>query len=240
MSLEENLCFILVEPQMGENIGAVARVISNFGFTKLRLVSPRDGWPNIKANELAAHGRFVLEQAEIFDSFNKAISDINFLVATSAQRRDMEKESCDPHALAIKLTGKLLNESKVGILLGRERSGLTNEEIIAADMLCSINTSKINSSLNIAQAASIIAYELSITYDKAVINKINQEPLLAPKAEMELFFQHLKQELDKKNFFKTKEKEQKMFQNIRNTFIKAKMTEQEVRTFRGIIKTLVQ
>lgn len=236
--LEDNLYFILVEPQMGENIGSVARVISNFGFTKLRIVSPRDGWPNIKAIELAAHGKFVVEQAQIFNTFQDAVSDINYLIATSAQIRDMQKEVCDPKNLTNIVSNNVYRGDKIGVLLGRERSGLTNEEIVLADILCSIKTSEINSSLNLAQAACILAYELSESIGSSVTTT---EPQLsvASKAELECFFNHLKDVLDKKDFFKAKEKEQKMFQNIRNIFIKAKMTEQEVRTMRGIIKSLV-
>ncbi|KIE05969.1 RNA methyltransferase [Candidatus Jidaibacter acanthamoeba] len=234
----DNIYFILVEPQMGENIGAVARVISNFGFTKLRIVSPRDGWPNVKARELAAHGKFIIESAEVFNNLNEAIEDLNFIVATSAQKRDMQKEVCKSEDLPIMVGNNIArNGGKVGILLGRERSGLTNEEVVCADIFCSIETSAINSSLNIAQAACVIAYELSIP----LLNEIktsSEVQGLANKAELEYFFRHLKQELDKKDFFKAKEKEQRMFQNIRNTFIKAKMTEQEVRTMRGIIKAL--
>jgi tRNA/rRNA methyltransferase len=235
MSLAENVYFILVEPQMGENIGAVARVISNFGFHKLRIVAPRDGWPNEKAFELAAHGKFILDDAEIFPSLNEAIKDVNYLIATSASKRDMEKQICRPKELFELVARHAVRKEKIGVMLGRERSGLTNEEMVMADVLCSINTSKLNSSMNIAQAACVLAYELS---EISLENQSITESPVANKQEIESLFQHLKSELDRKDYFKAKEKEERMFQNIRNIFTKAKLTEQEVRTLRGVIRTL--
>jgi len=236
--LFEQVYFILVEPQLGENIGAVARVISNFGFTKLRIVSPRDGWPNAKAEELAAHGKYVLKQATILDSFQKAISDLNFILATSANSRDMVKKVERPDKAVNKIYKMISNKNKVGILLGRERSGLTNEEIVSADLLMSIPTSSSNPSLNIAQATCIVAYEISKMENKKII--YSKAESMAKKDDLMKLFIHLENELLKTGFLKIEAKRKKMIQNIRNMFIKAEMTEQEVRTFRGIISALVK
>jgi len=217
---------ILVEPQLGENIGAVARVMSNFGFTSLRIVSPRDGWPSEKAIAMAAHGAFVVEEASLYEDFHTAIADLNYVVATTVQDRYMEKPVLSPKKLS-SLIGK------VGLVLGRERSGLTNEEISYCDAIITIPTSKINPSLNIAQAAAICCYELS----KIKPSK-SQLPKQALRGDLKLFLEFLEGELEKANFFKNPRIAPTMKRNIRNYFTRSQMTDQDLKTMWGIIRAL--
>lgn len=218
---------ILVEPQLGENIGAVARVMSNFGFTDLRIVNPRDGWPNEKAVAMAAHGAFVVENAVIYPDFKSAIADMHYVIATTAQDRYMEKSVLTPKTLP-KLSGN------VGMVFGRERSGLTNEEISYCDAIVAITTSEINPSLNIAQAVAICCYELS-TLKKPEI----AEPEQALRGDLNVFVDFLENELEVSGFFKNPEIAPTMKRNIRNYFTRSNMTEQDLKTMWGMIKSLI-
>jgi len=223
---------------MGENIGAAARVMSNFGCCNLRIINPRDGWPNKKALEISAHGKFVVEQAEIFQDIEAAIADINYLIATTANVRYLAKSVNSPTEIVCKINDFIKESSsslRIGLLFGRERSGLTNDEISFADEIIKIDTAKINPSLNLAQSVGIIMYELS------KINKSNNEIKINNKAtqlEISYLVDHLIRELSNTNFFGTIEKKFGMIQNIRNMIMRANLTSQDVRTIRGIIKIL--
>lgn len=217
---------ILVEPQLGENIGAVARVMSNFGFSELRIVNPRDGWPNEKAISMAVHGAFVVEKAVVYSSFKDAIADLNYLVATTAQDRYMEKPVLSPRELP-QIAGNF------GLVLGRERSGLTNEEISYCDAIVSIPTAEINPSLNIAQAAAICCYELSTIKPSSL--EVTEQ---AQRGDLNLFLEYLEGELETANFFKNPKIAATMKRNIRNYFMRSQMTEQDLKTMWGIIKAL--
>ncbi len=221
---------ILVAPQMGENIGATARAMSNFGLNDLRLVTPRDGWPNPKANEMSAHGEFIIEKARVFETVNAAIADLNFLIATTANPRYMEKPITSPREVYT------LAQGKVGIMFGCERSGLTNEQLVMADVITQIPTSDMNPSLNIAQAVGIMCYEL-FTRDTPTIKNNASQP--ATKAELDFFLTFLESNLEKTDFFKNKKLAPTMKRNIRNIFTRQPLTSQDTRTLMGIIKTLV-
>jgi tRNA/rRNA methyltransferase len=225
---------ILSHPQLGENIGAVARVMTNFGLTNLRIVAPRDGWPNDRAYALAANGEFILDRASIHDSLLDAVSDVTYLYGTSAQIRHIVKPSIEPRDIA----QDVFSNNTVGFLFGRERSGLTNEELMLCDSIISINSSNLNPSLNIAQAVAIIAYEYSGMVNNP--KEGNPYPQLASKQEISYLFTLLETELDKKSFFKNQDMKPNMLQNIYSTFTRASLTEQDVRTLIGAIKALVR
>lgn len=219
---------------MGENIGAAARIMSNFGFSELRIVSPRDGWPNEKASAMAAGGVSVIQNATIFDNLNDAIADLNFVIATSAELRDLEKPVCNPNQ-AVKIVREKRN---VGLLFGCERTGLTNEELVMADLIIQIPTHEINRSLNLAQAIGIVCYEFSRMLLKPMPLREGDE--LATKAELEYMFAHLEGELDNSKFFKNDDMRASLKMNLRNMFTRASLTTQEVQTLRGVIKALVE
>ncbi|MDJ1407597.1 MAG: RNA methyltransferase [Candidatus Midichloria sp.] len=237
--MHSSIFIILIEPQLGENIGATARVMSNFGCCNLRIVNPRGGWPNQKALEIAAHGKFVVEQAEIFQDIRTAIADINYLIATTANTRYLAKTVNNPSESMQKIAQHLVDSKhQIGLMFGRERSGLTNEEISFADEIVQISTSKINPSLNLAQAVCIILYELSklAKYDTHKSN-LRQR---ATQAEISHLIKHLESELDVANFFQVPEKKEGMMQNIRNIIMRMHPSSQDVRTLMGIIKAIIR
>ncbi len=233
MSLN-NIYVILSKPQMGENIGAVARVMKNFGVLNLRIISPRDGWPNEKAYEMSAHAKDVIKNAEIFENLNDAIADLSYLVATAANRRDMAKEIINPEISAKKISKKIIN-NKCGILFGRESSGLSNEEISASNQMVTIPTGEIYPSLNISQACCVMLYEVfkQVSNGKKLINN-NLSEIIANKSEYLSLVNFLEEKLEQKNFFQVKEKKKNMMLNIKNIFTKNDYTEQEIKTLKGI------
>jgi tRNA/rRNA methyltransferase len=214
---------------MGENIGATARAMSNFGLDELRIVAPRDGWPNQRAYALAANGAFVLDKAQIFEDLHSAIADINILYGTASGDRDMAKSTLAPWQIT-----KASNSDKVGILFGCERSGLTNDELSICDHIIKIPTSQLNPSLNLAQAVMIIAYELGKGSAPA-----SAMPPQANKSEVLHMISFLQTALEERNFFKSPKMKPTMMRNITNLFVKSALTEQEVRTLYGIFKAFL-
>lgn len=216
---------ILDSPQMGENIGAVARVMHNFALSDLRIVTPRDGWPNQKAVDMAAGGAEIIHNAKIFDSIEEAIADLNYVYAATARSRDMVKETVSP--AEIELVGK------TGFLFGRESSGLSNHAIMLSSKIVTIPVNPEYSSINIAMSAGIICYEIS----KLKLPPAAEEGF-ATKDEVAGFIKHVETELDKTNFFSVARKKPGMMINFSNIFTRMKLTSQEVRTLRGIIRCL--
>lgn len=232
---------ILVEPQMGENIGAAARVMLNFGLKDLRIVNPRDGWPNPKAIDMAKGAISVLESAKIYNCITNAIDDIHYVYATTARPREMVKPVISARKCGEDMFLAFKSAQQSALLFGRERSGLTNDEISYADAITIIPVFHEYTSLNIAQAVSILSYEWFVAQDSSPDYEVdfgNAAP--APKADIVRFFEHLEFELDNNGFFKTNTIRPKMVRNIRNMFVRAALTDQDVRTLRGIISSLSQ
>lgn len=224
---------ILVAPQMGENIGAVARAMKNFNVFDLRIVSPRDGWPNEQARSMAVSAVDIVDSARIYNNLEASIADIEYLYATSATTRTINKN----YILSEHLPQDYPPNCKVGIMFGRENCGLQNKEIAYAHKIIRINTGEF-SSLNIAQAAIVICYELF--RGRQMGGNVNNLQTLASRQELGYFFEHLFSELDrKKTFFKVPEKRENMTQNIMNIFTRIdKLSKSELQTLRGIISSL--
>ena len=231
----EGIEIILVGPQLAENIGAVARVMYNFGLHSLRVVQPRDGWPpNVKAVELAVKGAFILKNAKLFDNLDAALADINFAIAATVRSRDMNKQVYSARGAVKKLAQKRTVGLKSAVLFGRENNGLSNAEINLCDAIATVPTC--NSSLNLAQAVAVFAYETVCLQE--ILPAKHQD--LANKAELQRLMQILLQELTKKQYFKDENLQKQMFLNITNMFVRAQLSSQEVRTLLGIIKALVR
>lgn len=221
---------ILVAPQMGENIGAVARAMKNFGLYELRIVSPRDGWPNEKADAMSVGAIDIIKNAKIYDELPKAIADLEYVFATTATPRDMNKN----YVLAKDLSK--MEKSSIGIMFGRENSGLNNEEISYANAILTIDTDPEFSSLNIAHSVAIICYEL---FKAEARPDLSNDQDSCTKEELEYFFKHLFEELGHRNFFRTLNRIPHMTQNIRAIFNRIdKLSKNEVQTLRGIISSL--
>ena len=226
---------ILIRPQMGENIGAVARAMSNFGLCELRIVAPRDGWPNEKALEMAAGGKDIIQNATIYKNFELAMADINIAYATTARPRDMAKRVISPTEAIAEIIMK--QSLKTALIFGPERTGLTNEEITLCDAIINIPTDIKNSSLNLAQSAVIIGYEW-IKASSIALPIDSSQDNIACKSDMFSLFEQLENYLDKADYFRVPHKKNIMLQNIKNMLLRGAWSEQEIRSFRGMIRSL--
>lgn len=230
---------ILVRPQLGENIGAVARAMSNFGLTDLRLVAPKNGWPNPRAVEMAAGGAYILESARVYESVEEAMHGITLTFATTARARDMERRVTDPETAACEMHVHAAQGGQSALLFGPERTGLENEDAVFADTLVTIATAPENPSLNISQSAVILAYAWHRQRADLVATSRPAHSLpAAPNDEIQGFFNQLEEYLNAVNHFRTPDKKLVMWQNLRGLFIRAKLSSQEVRTLRGVIRAL--
>lgn len=230
---------ILIEPQMGENIGACARAMLNCGLTDLRLVNPRDGWPNEKAVSASAGATLVLDRARVFDSTEAALSDLHKVFSTAARVRDLVKPVVTAREGALEMRAHWSAGRKIGLMFGPERTGLVNDDITLSDTLISVPLNPGFSSLNLGQAVLLIAYEWWMTgleVEERYLHTGASEP--ATKAEMQNLFDHLEGELAQTGFYTNLDKRPSMIRNVRNTLQRCAMTNQEVRTFHGIIAAL--
>jgi len=225
---------ILLEPQLEENIGAVARAMLNFNLHNLRIIKKK--WrPNRISFKTSAKADEILKNAQVFKNLEDAINDLQFVFATSNRKRDLNTDLVN-----LKQGTKIINSyknSKVGILFGPERSGLTNEHIALCDKIIEIPLNKNFKSLNLAQSVLLIAYELfNLTLSKTNFVKIKK----TKKKELIIFFKVLQNYLEKGNFFKVKEKKKYMMRNVKTIFNKADLTEKEIKILLGIVKNLTK
>jgi tRNA/rRNA methyltransferase len=232
---------ILVEPQLGENIGMAARAMLNCGLTDLRLVAPRDAWPNDRAVAAASGADRVLDRARLYGTVAAAIADCSFVLATTARDRDMTKPVLTPRQAAAGLRRRLAAGERAGILFGREANGLVNDEIALADAICAAPLNPAFRSLNLGMAVLLIGYEWAMAADATPGERLAMPPETRPatKAELLGLFQHLERELDACGFLRNRRQRPTMVRNLRNALGRAQLSEQEVRTFRGIITCLV-
>ncbi len=239
--LEGGPAIILVEPQLAENIGMCARAMANFGLSDLRLVAPRDGWPKKGARSAASGAAYILEEAKLFATLQEAIGDLNLVYATTARDRHQLKPVLTPQAAMAEAALRLSGGERVGILFGRERNGLTNDEVSLADAALTFQVNPAYASLNLAQAVLLLGHEWFC------VRHARDRPLPAPdlgplaaKATLLSFFDYLEKELDACGYFLPDERRGTMARNLRNVFHRPQLTEQDIRTLRGAITTLVQ
>ncbi len=231
---------ILAGPQIGENIGAAARAMLNCGLTDLRLVAPRDGWPNPRAEAMASGADLVLDQIRIHDNLGQAIADLHKVFATTARHRDMRKPVLTPQAAATEIHRHAERGQRCGILFGPERIGLINDEVILADAVLSVPLNPEFRSLNLAQAVLLVAWEWYRAGDRTPERTLpDLGYAMATKDQLLGFFDHLEQALDHTGFFKTPELRPSMVRNLRNLFHRAELSDQEVRTLHGVITSLI-
>ncbi len=232
---------ILVGAQLGENIGTVARAMLNFGLVDLRLVRPRKGWQIGRARKVAAGADALIDNHTLFDTVAEATADLGFLVATTARVRDMVKPVLTPAYAARELHTHTAANSTCGILFGPERSGLSNEDISLAAAVCRVPLNPGFSSLNLAQAVLLMGYEWFQASDETperVVNTPDTRP--ATRGEINGMFAHFEAALDAAGFLAPLEKKPSMARNLRNMLHRARLTEQDVRTFRGVINALLR
>ena len=231
---------VLVEPQMGENIGAAARAMANFGLSRLRLVKPLRGWPNEKARVMAAGADRVLEGAQLYDSLADAIGDCSFVLAATARNHDQAKPVIGAAEAAAEMAPRVGAGETVAVVFGRERNGLENHEVARADRIVTLPVNRAFASLNLAQAVVIVGYE----WFKYAAREL---PFAAPersppvtKQQLDAFFADLERELDKVEFFRPDEKRGVMSVNLRNIFQRIVPTQQDIRTLHGVVTALTQ
>jgi tRNA/rRNA methyltransferase len=232
---------ILCEPQLGENIGAVARAMWNCGLDELRLVEPRDGWPSDSARAAAAGADRVIDGVKLYGTTEAAIGDLQLVLATTARLRDMVKPVLTPDLAVAKVTKAAAEGVRSGILFGRERSGLTNDQVALADYAVTVPLNPEFTSLNLAQAVLLFGWE----WRKAVAAPEPTEfvPAISPPAtrdELVHLFDHLERELDVAGFFFPPEKRTHTVRNLRNLLVRAALTQQDVRTLHGVVTSLAK
>lgn len=236
---------ILVNTQMGENIGMCARAMLNCGLTDLRLVAPRDGWPSEIAKATSSGAVDVIENARLFDTLAEAVADCQFVVATTARDRGIVKPTLTPETAAHALHQ---SPGQTAILFGPERAGLTNEDLTFCDAIINIPLNPDYMSLNIAQAVLLVSYEwykLNSETKKLSEDQINlldhlavSDVSVAGKGEVESLLNHLEDGLDEAGFFTTETQKPTILRNLRNTFQRMRLSSQETQTMHGIIKAL--
>ena len=230
---------VLVEPQLGENIGAAARVMANFGLSRLRLVKPRDGWPNIHARRSASGADRVLDESALYETVKAAIADCALVLATTARAHDQAKSVIGPDAAAALLAPHVDSGENVAVLFGRERYGLENDEVALADRIVTFPVNPAFASLNLAQAVAIIAYEWFKRVSSGELPfAMPRRSELARKQQIEAFFSNLEQELDAIEYFRPLDKRATMLVNLRNIFARMQPTQQDIQTLHGIVMAL--
>lgn len=229
---------------MAENIGSAARAMMNCGLTELRLVRPRDGWPNMAALPMAAGGAEIIETAKSYDSVAEAAHDISFMAAATARRRDIPIKAGDPRVVAKMITAQ---PGRSALLFGPEASGLDNDEVVQADILVSAPLNPAYPSLNLAQAVLLLAWEWRLAMldtgagdAGGVISENGDASIAAPVKERDYFYARLEDELDQGGFFSSAEMAPSVKRNLRAMFNRAAPTSQEISTLHGVIQALTK
>ena len=227
---------ILVEPQLGENIGTAARAMMNCGLDDLRLVRPRDGWPSDKAVGAASGADAVLAKARLCPTIPAAIADLIHVYATTVRDRGMVRRVVTPRRAAEEMRAWLAADEPCGVLFGPERTGLVNDDVALADTVLTVPLNPAFSSLNLAQAVLIIGYEW-FTADTVTSREILRRGGGRPAVKEELlnFFAHLEEALIRSGFLRHPESRPHMIRHLRSLFQRAQCTEQELRTLHGVI-----
>jgi tRNA/rRNA methyltransferase len=232
---------ILVEPQLGENIGMAARAMGNFALSRLRIVNPRDGWPNLAAQRAAAGADQILERAELFDTVEQAVADLTLLFATTARAHDQAKPVVAPGQAAAEIVAHMAGGAKAGILFGRERYGLQNEEVALANRIITFPVNPGFASLNLAQAVLLMGYEwFKLSTENSLPFAMPEHSERASQHQMQAFFDNLVRELDRVEFLRPAEKRETMLVNLRNIFSRMEPTKQDMHTLHGVVMAIAE
>ncbi len=229
--------FILIKPQLGENIGASARSLKNFGFTKLILVSPKHGWPNHKAKITSVGAYDLIKKTKIYENTQDAVSQFDIIFSLSARKRDINKKHISMNEFKKMVSKKKLN---YGFMFGPEASGLSNEDLSYSNYVIKIPTSKKLKSLNLSHSLTIICYEIFKIINTNKFNKQSKKIKISSKKNVSAVVDHLKKLLEKKSFFNPAEKKQAMIENINNLFYRLEPNDKELRILASIISTLAK
>lgn len=236
---EEWPAICLVRPQMGENIGAVARAMLNFGLTSLRLVSPRDRWPNPKAQAVAVGADRVLDAARVEWRLEDALADATLVLAATARPRGLEKPVWGPRQAALNIRAAIAQGERPVVMFGPEAAGLETEDVARADAILTLPVNPGFASLNLANAAAVFAFAYAEARQQTdAPDWFRSDSPPATQEELENMFLHLEAELEHGRFFHPMDKAPLMKRNLRAIFLRARLTQQEAQTMRGVIKAL--
>jgi tRNA/rRNA methyltransferase len=227
--------FILVNPQLGENIGACARSMKNFGFTKLHIVNPKINFPNHKAKATSVGAYDIINKAKVFDKIENAINPFNLVISLSARRRDINKKHISINEFQNIIQRKNLN---IGLMFGPEASGLSNKDLSLSNYILQIPTSSKFKSLNLSHSLTLICYEIFKGLNRNKINKRSNGLKISSKSKISSIVSHLINLLEKKDFFVPKEKRHSMILNINNLIYRLKPNDKELRILASIISSL--
>jgi len=231
---------ILVRPQLGENIGKAARAMLNFGLTDLRLVAPRDGWPNPDAGPSAAGAGDVIDKARVYDTVEEAIADCTHVYATTVRDRDMPKPVVTPKEAALQMHTLIKSGEQPAILFGPERSGMTNDDVALADTVLTVPINPVYGSLNLAQAVILVSYEFFQSKSGTPAYQPAHPEGRASKQELVGLMVHLEAALESKGFFKSEGRRAPQKRTLRNLLQNAGFSSQEIQTLRGVVKSLAR
>src|ERR1700750_1477022 len=232
---------IRVEPQLGENIGMAARAMGNFGLTRLRIVNPRDGWPNLSAQRAAAGADHILDRVELFDTVEAAVADCTLLFATTARAHDQAKPVIGPQQATQEIVREIAAHGQAAILFGRERAGLLNEEVALSDRIITFPVNPAFASLNLAQAVLLMGYEwFTLATADALPFAMPERSERASQHQMQAFFDNLVRELDKVKSLRPPEKRDTMLVNLRNIFSRMEPTKQDMHTLHGVVMAIAE
>ena len=234
--MKNKIGFILVKPQIGENIGACARSLKNFGFSKLHIISPKQSWPNNRAKATSVGAYDIIKKAKIFDNISDAISDFDIVISLSARKRDINKKHISINQF-LKMI-KLKTNARFGLMFGPEASGLSNEDLSFSNFVLKIPTSKKFKSLNLSHSLTIICYELFKLMNFKQFKKCSKNIKISSKNKISSLLSHLKRLLEKKGFFVPSEKKQSMLMNINNLIYRLEPNDKELRVLASIISSL--
>ena len=230
--------FILVKPQIGENIGASARSLKNFGFSKLNIVSPKQSWPNAKTKATSVGAYDIITNAKIFNTTLDAISNFDIVFSLSARRRDINKKHISIEQFLKIISVK--DKKKYGLMFGPEASGLSNKDISYSNYILQIPTSKNFKSMNLSHSLTVICYEIFKLFNYNKFKTSTKNVKIASKKNITSFLKHLNSLLNEKNFFNPDEKKHSMVTNINNLFYRFEPSDKELRVLASIIGTLAK
>lgn len=233
--------FVLVRPQMGENIGASARAMWNFGLDRMRIVAPRDGWPNPAAVALASGAGRLLDDAQLSDDLAGGVGDCAFVFATTARTRDLTKPVFSPEEAMRQAAAKIAEGQKVAVLFGPERAGLENDDIARANALISVPVNPAFASLNLAQCVLLVAYEWMRATAEVTPQSVDMAGTVwAEQAEVEHLAAHYEDRMDEMGFFFPEHKSQSMRVNLRNFWSRMPLTRADVQMMHGVMRQVAR
>ena len=232
--------FVLVRPQMGENIGAAARAMWNFGLDRMRIVAPRDGWPNQRAVAMASGAGRLLDEAGLFDDLPAAVADCTHVYATTARPRGMVKPVMTPEDAMADMLVRMRNGEKIAVLFGPERAGLENDDVALANTIITVPVNPDFASLNLGQCVLLTAYEWGRQSGHVPVSVTGTEGETATQVEIEKLAAHYEDRLEDAGFFFPPEKSEHMRRNLRNLWSRMPLTRGDVQILHGLLRQMVR